>query len=213
MPATFIKKLGGYLTSPGDLVYILLAVIRGSFYIVKYRFLSNRDVIINFPFFCHTRVRISGEGKVRIGPGCSVFINNFEHLSVLTLTEEAVVTIGKKCSLGGATIRCANRVSIGDHVMTAASLIQDVPFFSQFMNDKSAGVAPDTAISVGDHVWLSARTIVLSGSSIGNAVVLGVGAFICGEAVNDGYLALGNPLRRPIPIASLITMKTCKDER
>ncbi len=213
MSTTFFKKLGGYLASPDDLFSVLLALLRGSFYIVKYRFLTTQDVIINFPFFCYTRVRIAGKGKVRIGPGCSVFVNNFDHLSVFTLAKNATVVIGKKCSLGGATIRCANRISIGDYVMTAASLIQDVPFFTPFMEDERADGVLDTSISISDHVWLSARTIVLSGSTIGNAVVLGVGAVICGECVGDGYLALGNPLRRPIPIASLMTMKKCKDEQ
>lgn len=196
-----------FLHHPVQGLTIVMATVRGGFYILKYRLLSRGRIIIDFPFFCYTHIHISGEGRVRIGKGCSVFVNNFERLVVNTLTQSAVVTIGQKCSLGGGTIRCAGRVQIGNHVMMAANLLQDVPFGTSLSHRELQVNSQFSDIIVGDHVWLSARSIVLWCSSIGDRSVLGVGAVLCGQSIGNGYLLLGNPVRRPLPIASLLQMK------
>ena len=184
-----------------------MATVRGGFYILKYRLLSRGRIIIDFPFFCYTHIHISGEGRVRIGKGCSVFVNNFERLVVNTLTQSAVVTIGQKCSLGGGTIRCAGRVQIGNHVMMAANLLQDVPFATSLSHRELQVNSQFSQIIIGDYVWLSGRSIVLEHSSMGDRSVLGVGAVLCGQSIGNGYLVVGNPPRRPLPIASLLQMK------
>lgn len=188
---------------------IFMATVRGGFYILKYRLLSHGKISIDFPFFCYTHIHISGEGRVRIGKGCSVFVNNFERLVVQTLTQSAVVTIGQKCSLGGGTIRCAGQVQIGNHVMMAANLLQDVPFGTSRSHQEFQVDSQFSRILIGDHVWLSGRSIVLGHSSMGDRSVLGVGAVLCGQSIGNGYLVLGNPARRPLPIVSLLQMKEC----
>ena len=194
---------------PFEGISIFIALARGGFYILKYRIISRGKVRIDFPFFCYTHIRISGEGRVRIGKGCSVFVNNFERFVVQTLTQSAAVTIGRKCSLGGGTIRCAGRVQIGNRVMMAANLLQDVPFGTSLAHDQLQLDSPYSHIIIGDDVWLSARSIVLWQSSMGDRSILGLGAVLCGQSIGDGYLVLGSPARRPIPIASLLKMKEC----
>lgn len=206
-----LNKLGRHVIRPVKSFFMALALMRGCFYIAKYRLLTRGRVKIDFPFFCYTRgVRISGRGRVLIGAGCSVFVNNFDRLSIVTLTENAVVVLGKKCSLGGVNIRCAGRVSLGDHVMVAASLIQDVPFICPYLEGDNGACNLEATITIGDHVWLSARSIVLNSSSIGNGSILSVGAVLFREAVGDFFLVLGNLARRPLPIANLLKLKIIK---
>jgi acetyltransferase-like isoleucine patch superfamily enzyme len=201
------KFLKFFLNHPVQGLTIVMAMVRGGFYILKYRLLSRGRIIIDFPFFCYTHIHISGEGRVRIGKGCSIFVNNFERLVVQTLTQSAVVTIGQKCSLGGGSIRCANRVQIGNYVMMAANLLQDVPFSSSLSHRELQVDSQSSQIIISDHVWLSVRSIVLGNSSMGDRSVLGVGAVLCGQSIGNGYLVVGNPARRPLPIAALLQMK------
>ena len=201
------KFLRFFLHHPVQGLPIVMATVRGGFYILKYRRLSRGRIIIDFPFLCYTHIHISGQGRVRIGKGCSVFVNNFKGLVVKTLTRSAVVTIGQKCSLGGGTIRCAGRVQIGNYVMMAANLLQDVPFATSLSHRELQVDSQFSQIIIGDHVWLSGRSIVLGHSSMGDRSVLGVGAVLCGQSIGNGYLVVGNRARRPLPIASLLQMK------
>lgn len=208
----FLGKLFRHLQKnirrPGLLMGKLWALLRGSLYSVFYRLLSGGRVVIRFPFFAYTRVRISGKGRVLIGSGCSAYINAFDHLTITTLTEEALVTIGQGCSLGGATIRGANRIQVGNRVMMAACLIQDVPFFShKETREEAMERQHGQFISIGDSVWLSSRSIVLNGSSLGNRSVLAVGAVLFGSSVVERCLVLGNPACRPLPIGGLLQLK------
>ena len=91
--------------------------------------------------------------------------------------------------------------------MIAANLLQDVPFCASFSHHELQDDPQFSRIIIGDHVWLSARSIVLGHSSMGDRSVLGVGAVLCGQSIGNGYLVLGNPARRPLPIASLLKMK------
>lgn len=186
-----------------------MALTRGGFYVIKYRLLSRGKITIGFPFLCHTPIQIIGKGRVRIGIGCSVFVNNFDRLFIHTLTEDAEVVIGSKCSLGGVTIRCAGRIRVGHHVMMAANLLQDVPFLTSVPTDELQGGSLPLSIVIGNHVWLSARSIVLRHSRMDDRSVLGVGAVLYGQEIGKGCLVLGNPVRRPLPIAPLLQIKDC----
>ena len=184
-----------------------VALLRGCFYILKYRVASNNNIAINFPFYCYAKVKIIGPGKVFIGPKCAVFLNNYKGLTIVTRNKFAIVFIGSDCSLGGTTIRCAGNVKLGDRVMTAASLIQDYPFFFSFDMKSGVSFLSSEHVSIGDHVWLGARSIVLFGSNIGRGSVLGTGAVVFRKSVGEECLALGNLIRRPIPIEKLFLLK------
>src|SRR5690606_8269980 len=98
--------------------------LRGSLIIFCYM-QSNRRVTIRFPFFVHEGAHISGPARVSIDKFCSVYPNVFDGLNIITLSSSAEVRIGQRCSLGGLTIRCFNKVEVGDETMTANCLIQD----------------------------------------------------------------------------------------
>lgn len=182
---------------------LLTAVCRGTWYALFFR-VFRRDVVIRLPFIAYEAVTILGPGRVRIGPHCSVHPNVFRGLSIVTLSRTAEVRIGARCSLGGLTIRCRERVDIGEKTMTAASLIQDGLLFSTCEHDHRGAARPTSGpVEIGRNAWLGGLTYVLPGTCVGEDSVLSWGAACFDIVVPPGSLASGNPVTRTIPIDRL----------
>lgn len=199
-----IKK---FLKSPGNFLFITQGLLRGSFYIAYYK-LFRRNVRVDFPFFAHSSVTIVGPGSVRIGKNCHVFENVFRGLTIVTLSKKATVIIGERCSLGGVTIRCFERVEIGDDTMTAVSLVQDL----LFVNFQKAGfqneyIPPAKPIFIGNNIWLGGHCCVLGGCKIGNDSVLSACSVTYDIEIKEFSLCAGNPVRRALPIAQILALR------
>ncbi|HOM29766.1 MAG TPA: hypothetical protein PLS81_09970 [Deltaproteobacteria bacterium] len=196
----------GDVTLPG-LWHLAKGLARGTFYILWYRS-TRRNVVIRFPFMAYAPVRIYGKGSVFIDERCSVFYSVFRGLTIMTLTPEARVSIGKGCDLGGLTIRCCKEVSLGDKVMTAVSLVQDTPIVHDGATPaRHPGANWCKPVSIGDKVWLAASSAVLQGASIGEESVLSVGSCIMGQAAPGRSLLVGNPVRRPVLIERILGLR------
>jgi len=187
-----------------------VALLRGTFYIVYFR-IQRKNVSIKFPFLAHTKVSILGQGTVSIGKRCSVFLNEFKGLTIVTLSNKASVKIGDRCSLGGLTIRCHDHIELGNNVMTANSLIQDsllLNYHESIPNLTSFLIANNPIrIVIGDNVWLGSHSCVLSGSKIGNDCVLSAYSVCHACEIKDYNLAAGNPIRRSLPISNLLRLR------
>lgn len=182
------------------------AALRGVWLSAKYR-LGSRKVRIALPFFAYADVRIVGPGRVQIGRFCSVFTNTFVGLSIVTLAPESVVEIGAKCSLGGLTIVCRDRVRIGPRSMTAFSLVQDVLFSdTESAVGRNANAIAIGAIEIGSNVWLGGLSCALAGSRLGDDSVLSWGAVCLGANVPSSALASGNPVQRAVPIERVLAL-------
>ena len=193
--------------SPVRSANLVLAMIRGTAYALYFWVASRGAVVIRLPFFAYERVSITGPGRVEIGPHCSVYANVFRGLNVVTLGRAARVTIGRGCSLGGLTIRAAHSVAIGDHTMTAYSLVQDTLLCAPTgvsANGHRDLVAP---IVIGRNVWLASASCVLSGTSIGDDSVVSQGACAVGARVGALTLAAGNIHERALSISALMRLR------
>jgi acetyltransferase-like isoleucine patch superfamily enzyme len=194
--------------NPLHAVSMLGALLRGTWYIWFYR-LWRRNVIIRFPFKAFTKVTIVGPGSVFIDRHCAVHKNLFKGLSIVTLSSDARIWIGRQCNLGGLAIRCRRDISIGDRTMTAYSLLQD----DLFMHDgEAAGIAigkvrSDTSITIGCNVWIAAQSVVLGGSDIREDTVMSSGS-ACSNFFAPAYsLVMGNPAKRPMPISRALVLR------
>ena len=199
------------LTDPVHYLSLSLAVLRGSLYIVYYS-IFKKNVRIGFPFIAYCSVKISGPGSVCIGGWCTVVENVFRGVTIVTLSEDAVVTIaGKGCLLGGLTIRCRNRIEIGNNVMTAVSLVQDSLFVNKMssgcMDEKPDSIFNPEPIHIGDNVWLGGHCVILSGSNIGNDCVLSACSVCYHTKMKEYSLGSGNPIRRTFPIEQLLALR------
>jgi acetyltransferase-like isoleucine patch superfamily enzyme len=210
-----LKVLGNAARTPLASLPMIRAFLRGCLYIAYYR-LFKRNVKIRWPFFVYGKIRFRGSNIEITGPGsvfidryCSVFPNIFSLLNIITLSPSAEVVIGRHCSLGGLTIRCRSRVTIGDRIMTAHALVQDCLFMHQ-ENVRSHNPALSTMdaepVDVGSNVWLGGQSLILSGSSIGNDSVLSWGAACYRSSVGEYCLVSGNPAQRPLSIPSVLRL-------
>jgi acetyltransferase-like isoleucine patch superfamily enzyme len=168
------------------------------------------NVRIGFPFLAFTKVTIIGPGKVFIDRGCHAQKNVFRGLTIVTHSIDSSVAIGAKSLLGGLTIRCHERIEVGEKTMTAVSLLQDSLFYNigdvLSQVDINIFLRP-SPIVIGTNVWLGPESIVLGGSKIGNDSVLAAGTWCFANQVRDYSLVSGNPAKRPMPIDKLMRMK------
>jgi acetyltransferase-like isoleucine patch superfamily enzyme len=174
--------------------------MRGTFYIVFYR-IKNNNIKISFPFYTNAPVRIYGPGTVIIGKSSRVILNMFKGLTIVTYSADSVVSIGEKCSLGGLTVRCTGKISLGDKVMTGFSLLQD-----SCCKDKTG----HNDIYVGSNAWIGGECIILGGCTIGEDSVLSFGTCCHGMEVGNYKLISGNPANRPLPIDKILQLTRMK---
>lgn len=198
------------LADPWVFYSYIKALLRGCFYIAFYR-VATANIVIKFPFFVYYKFKITGAGSVFIDRGCSVYANSFDGLVITTLSPNAKVVIGKGCDLGGMTIRCYNRITLGNFVMSANCLLQDtvlpVARLSDLKNSAVMNIEPvANCLSIGNKVWLAGQTIVLGNSSVGDASVLGVGSVCIDRTINNSHLAVGNPISSSISIERIERM-------
>jgi acetyltransferase-like isoleucine patch superfamily enzyme len=104
--------------------------------------------------------------------GDGTFINEGSELHV-----GLRVTIGARCAIAGQVIirdRDSHRLgSAGDDAPLVESL---------------------RPVSIGDHVWIGSRAIVLKGVSIGEGAVIAAGAVVTADVPSKSLVA-GNPAR------------------
>lgn len=130
------------------------------------------------------RVRRTGAGKILIGDDVDF------RLGVILEVRSAQ-----------AHIRLGDRVFINDWVYIAADqeisigrdslLSWGVSVFDTNMHglDGDRGARP---VSIGEHVWIGAKAMILPGVSVGDGAVIGAGSVVTRD-VRPGMLAVGNP--------------------
>jgi acetyltransferase-like isoleucine patch superfamily enzyme len=193
------------IRAPETAMTVGFAILRGTWYILRYS-LFKGNIRIGFPFKVYAPVTLKGPGKITIGKGCSVYMNVFDGLTIVTLTPQARVSIGRGCGLAGLTIRCAGRIEMGNECLTAASIIQD----SMTVNSAPDGPGARAEsmkpkpISIGDNSWLGGQCCVLRGSRIGKYCVVAAGALTHECEIADYRLITGSPSGAAIPIEQLL---------
>jgi maltose O-acetyltransferase len=112
------------------------------------------------------------------------------------------ITIGKNTFLGrGVVISTSNsgssRISIGCDVMLAQDVMviggnHNIQLGNTPMN--KLGEGKQGPIIIGNDVWLGARSIVLTGVTIGDGAVIGAGSVVT-KSVPANAIAVGNPAK------------------
>lgn len=202
-------RLQHIISNPKKSIIVGLAIARGCYYIIKYRLIYNK-IRIQYPFRAYAPVKTIGNGSVFIDKGCSVYKNAFNGLTIVTLSSDAKVLIGKDCALGGLTVRCRNQISIGDRTITAYSLVQDDFLINRekinIINNNIITAKTDTII-IRENVWLGGRSIVLGGCVIGKDSVLSLGSLCYDTTISDYSLVTSSPVKRCLPIDKILLLK------
>jgi acetyltransferase-like isoleucine patch superfamily enzyme len=108
------------------------------------------------------------------------------------LDRKAHVTIGRDCFLNGTDIVACERVTIGDRCLIGDTDIFETDFHS--VQQRPGGKPRTGPITIGDDVWIAAKTAVLRGTTIGDRSVVGYGSVVSGDIPAD-HVARPSPLR------------------
>jgi len=131
---------------------------------------------------------------VRIGPNTGVS----PFTGFLRLGEDAAITIGKNVSTTGPCFISSvegSTVTLGDDVMLASeNEIRADDAHPLFDVNTGLRVNPVRDISIGNHVWVAKRAVLLGGAVMGDGSVLGYGSILKGSVPNNS-VAVGVPAK------------------
>ena len=117
----------------------------------------------------------------------------YEGASIVVL-DGGVLKLGKHSYMNSGLIQCAKSISIGDYCAIAGDvLIQDTDFHPLLDADGKENEYT-RPISIGNHVWICAKAIILKGVTIGDGAVVAAGAVVTKD-VPPYSLVGGNPAR------------------
>jgi len=123
------------------------------------------------------RVLVSNEGVIELG--ARVRINAVQVPVELAALPGATVSIGDSTSINSGTAICAHRsVRIGRNCgIGNYCLVMDTDFHE--IGDHTQTRVPEAApVTIGDNVWLAARSIVMKGVTIGDGAVVCAGSVV-----------------------------------
>ncbi|WP_309646169.1 acyltransferase [Phenylobacterium sp.] len=108
-----------------------------------------------------------------------------------------VIRIGAQTTFNqvGVSMHEAGTITFGRDCMLSTDIHMDVSDMHPIF-DRSTGerLNPAQDITLGDHVWLSTRVLVLKGARIGSGTIVGAGSMVSG-ALPQNVLAVGSPAR------------------
>ena len=147
------------------------------------------------------RVRVSGRPRVVVRPGGRLRVADRVQLYSTLARTELVANDGATLEIGdrtlvnfGTSIVAVERVSIGaDCHIGPHCMIMDTAFHVVDPDRRLERPRPEP-VTIGDNVWLGARTIVMPGVPIGRDAVVGAGSVVTRD-VPARALAVGSPAR------------------
>ena len=111
-------------------------------------------------------------------------------------TPGSQLVIGDHVGISGSTICATKSVTIGDHTMIGSGcLITDTDSHSLDYMERRNGAEPVSCpITIGNDVFIGARSIILKGVTIGDRAIVGAGSVVTHDVPADCTVA-GNPAR------------------
>lgn len=125
----------------------------------------------------HFTLRISNNASVSIGKEL------VSRSNVTLRVEDGTLSIGDKCFLNNnVSMTCMQQIIIGDGCQIANNVVivdHDHDYknsLSRFTKEK---------ITIGNHVWIGANSVILKGATIGNNCVIAAGSIVKGIVPDD----------------------------
>ncbi len=132
-----------------------------------------------------TILKITGDiyfqGKTKIGVGAKLMISGR-----LTLGNNFDIT-------GDAMIICAKEIEIGHNTMIAwQSILMDTDQHAIYTENKTL-LNQDKKITIGNNVWIGARSFILKGTKIPDGCIVGANTTIAKEFTQSNAIIARNP--------------------
>lgn len=177
-------------------------------YVLKYLWRKNGIAIgINTKFLGKPIFTKFYNSTIQIGENCllcsrteSTALGVSHPIIIRTLRTGAKIEIGDNVRMSGTTICSDNGIFIGNRCVIGSDvIIADTDFHSlvpeirSSSNDKKD--SRNKPVSIGNDVFIGARSIILKGTILGNNVVVGAGSVVVGK-FEDNQIIAGNPAKR-----------------
>ncbi len=149
-------------------------------------------------------VSLAARSEIRIGSCCVLCSRSdktalgVNHPIVLrTLRSGAKLQIGDKVQMSGATVCCADQITIGDRVFFGANVVvSDTDFHAldpKWRNScHDAEQARVQSVSIGNDVFIGMNAVILKGVECGTGAVIGAGSVVT-KSVDEYMIVAGNP--------------------
>lgn len=122
-------------------------------------------------------------GKCKIGMGSRILVQGDLHIGENVLLS------------GNGKIICNKKIEIGNNTSIAwESLLMDTDEH-QIYDQSSTIINPDKPITIGDNVWIAARSLVLKGSHIPHGCIIGANSLITKKFETQQAIIAGNPAK------------------
>ncbi len=166
---------------------------------LKINWLSeNAEVTIGanpLPKFKNCSISCDKNSKVHIGSSA----HEIKSLNIAPLSQDSQIVIGNNFSTEGAEIRLSEpntEIHIGNDCMLSYGIEIRVSDSHAIYDIKTNEILNHPKkITIGNHVWIGIRTIVLKGSEIKNNSVIGANTLISKKFDESNVVIVGNPAR------------------
>lgn len=146
--------------------------------------------------------KVNPDSEIIIGENCLI-----EGI-LTTYKSSAKISVGRNVFIGkNSILGCAEKIVIGDHVLISFDcVIQDSDTHSSnyllrrkdttdwLEGTKNWDNIPSKPISIGNDVWIGARSIILKGITIGSGAIIGAGSVVTKD-VDPFTVVAGNPAK------------------
>ncbi len=131
----------------------------------------------------HVTGHISFDGKCNIGKGSRIMVDG-----ELNLGQDFRIS-------ADSTIICNKNITIGDFSTIAwETLLMDTDQHAIYDSDGQT-INPDEAVSIGNRVWIGARSVILKGSLIANGSIVGANSTITKKYHDEKVIIAGSPTK------------------
>ena len=145
---------------------------------------------------------ILGDGVVLAGRNAKNSLEANYPCTLRTLTSGARIEVSDDVGITSSTIAAVHKITIGARTMIGTGTIITDSDHHYIGGDPScrryAGIPPGTdadLVSIGDDVFIGARSIILRGVTVGNGATIGAGSVVTRD-IPAGAVAAGNPCRQ-----------------
>jgi len=142
----------------------------------------------------YSKLLVHGPGKVIIADGTHITSRRAVN-ELYTTKPDAVLTVGKNCSLNGAIVACAKSITIGDRCVIAEAYIRDTSSHGLSPGKRhNADAAKIDPVVLDENVWIGSHTHVMPGVTIGRNTIVGVNSVVT-KSLPENVFAGGIPAK------------------
>lgn len=142
------------------------------------------------------------EAQISIGDFCSINSSFYANLiglyqrTIIIARNKGIIEIGDGVGISGSTLYARNSIKVGNNTIIGANCkIFDNDFHHINVNKRNCVGGEDlisVPVIIGKDVFIGCNCIILKGTKLGNACVVGAGSVVHGE-FQDNCVIAGNP--------------------